>query len=124
LRADSFSPGALYTPDATNHLSLAGYWYVLVALPIFQFLLLRWIYRMFNWSLFLWKASRLDLRLSAARPDAAGGLGFLGKSPIPFGTITFALSTVVSGQSQAGSFSRAPCCNHSPWYLSRCCSSL
>jgi hypothetical protein len=24
-----------YTPDTTNHLSLAGYWYVLVALPTF-----------------------------------------------------------------------------------------
>jgi hypothetical protein len=86
-----------YTPDMTNHLSLAGYWYVLVAVPIFQFLIFRWVYRMFNWSLFLWKVSRLDLRLSAAHPDAAGGLGFLGKSLIPFGTITFALSTVVSG---------------------------
>ena len=86
-----------YTPDATSRLSLASYWYVLVALPIFQFLIFRWIYRMLNWALFLSKVSRLDLRLSAAHPDAAGGLGFLGKSLIPFGTITFALSTVVSG---------------------------
>jgi hypothetical protein len=86
-----------YTPDATSRLSLAGYWYVLVALPTFQFLIFRWIYRMLNWALFLSKVSRLDLRLSAAHPDAAGGLGFLGKSLIPFGTITFALSTVVSG---------------------------
>src|SRR5580698_1728365 len=86
-----------YTPDATDHLSLAGYWYVMVALPIFQFLIFRWLWRMFNWARFLWKVSRLDLRLSAAHPDAAGGLGFLGKSLVPFGTITFALSTVVSG---------------------------
>jgi hypothetical protein len=86
-----------YTPDAANHLSLAGYWYVMVALPIFQFLIFRWLWRMFNWARFLWKVSRLDLRLSAAHPDAAGGLGFLGKSLVPFGTITFALSTVVSG---------------------------
>ncbi|HUA32949.1 MAG TPA: hypothetical protein VMA09_05045 [Candidatus Binataceae bacterium] len=85
-----------YSPD-TGRLSLAGYWYVLVALPVFQFLILRWIYRMLNWTLFLIKVSRLDLRLSAAHPDSAGGLGFLGKSLIPFGTITFALSTVVSG---------------------------
>src|ERR1700683_4679115 len=37
------------------------------------------------------------MRLSAAHPDAACGLGLLGKSLIPLGTITFALSTVVSG---------------------------
>jgi hypothetical protein len=86
-----------YTPVGAGHLALAGYWYVLVALPIFQFLILRWIYRMINWARFLFKISRLELKLSAAHPDAAGGLGFLGKSLIPFGVIRFALSSAVSG---------------------------
>ncbi|HJU11747.1 MAG TPA: hypothetical protein VJ728_12765 [Candidatus Binataceae bacterium] len=86
-----------YMPGMAGHLSLAGYWYVLVALPIFQFLILRWIYRMFNWARFLFEVSRLDLKMSAAHPDAAGGLAFLGKSLIPLGTIAFALSAVTSG---------------------------
>jgi hypothetical protein len=38
----------------------------------------------------------LDLQLSAAHPDGAGGLGFLGKSCIPFGLILFAASAAVS----------------------------
>jgi hypothetical protein len=98
----NFSQGQLqqgstwYTPGTPGHLSLAGYWYVLVALPIFQFLIFRWIYRMFNWARFLFRVSRLDLKLSAAHPDAAGGLAFLGKSLIPLGTVTFALSSVTS----------------------------
>jgi hypothetical protein len=86
-----------YKPAVGGHLFLAGYYYVLVALPIFQFLIYRWVWRMYIWARFLWKVSKLDLRLSAAHPDAAGGLGFLGKSLIPFGVLTFALSMVVSG---------------------------
>jgi hypothetical protein len=35
-----------------NVLTSAGYWYALVALPIFQFLMYRWIYRMVVWSRF------------------------------------------------------------------------
>jgi hypothetical protein len=86
-----------YTPGESGHLSWAGYWYLFVGLPLFQFLIFRWIYRMYIWSRFLWKTSKLDLRLSAAHPDGAGGLGFLGKSLTPFGTIMFAMSVVVSG---------------------------
>ena len=84
-------------PEMDGHFSIAGYWFLLVATPIFQFLLLRWFYRMLVWGRFLRKVSGLSLRLSAAHPDAAGGLGFLGKSLIPFGVITFALSAVISG---------------------------
>jgi hypothetical protein len=77
-------------------LTLVGYWYTFVALPIFQFLMFRWIYRMVVWSRFLWKLSKLDLLLTPTHPDAAGGLGFLGKALVPFGAILFALSAVVS----------------------------
>jgi hypothetical protein len=79
-----------------NVLTSAGYWYALVALPVFQFLMYRWIYRMVVWSRFLWKVSKLDLLLTPTHPDAAGGLGFLGKALVPFGVILFALSAVVS----------------------------
>jgi hypothetical protein len=77
-------------------LTLVGYWYAFVALPIFQFLMFRWVYRMLVWSRFLWKVSKLDLLLTPTHPDAAGGLAFIGKGLIPFGVILFALSAVVS----------------------------
>jgi hypothetical protein len=76
--------------------SVAGYYYALVALPIFMFLMYRWAYRMVVWTRFLWQVSNLDLLLTPTHPDAAGGLGFLGKASIPFGIIVFPLSSVIS----------------------------
>jgi hypothetical protein len=90
------SGGNWFRPVPGQGLSLVGYWYGFVALPIFQFLIFRWIYRMVVWSRFLWKVSKLDLLLTPIHPDAAGGLAFLGKALIPFGVILFALSAVVS----------------------------
>jgi hypothetical protein len=88
--------GTWFRPEAGQGLTLVGYWYAFVSLPIFQFLLFRWIYRMAIWSTFLWKVSRLNLVLTPTHPDGAGGLAFLGKALIPFGVILFAISTVVS----------------------------
>ena len=85
-----------FRPETGQGLTLVGYWYAFVALPIFQFLIFRWIYRMAVWSRFLWKASRLNLVLTPTHPDGSGGLAFLGKALIPFGVILFALSAVVS----------------------------
>lgn len=92
----SSQSGTWFRPETGHGLTLVGYWYALVALPIFQFLLFRWIYRMAVWSRFLWKVSRLDLVLTPTHPDTAGGLAFLGKALIPFGVILFAISAVVS----------------------------
>lgn len=57
--------------------SLAGWWMGCVSLPIFQFLLLRWYFRMAIWARFLWQISRLDLNIMPTHPDRCGGLGFL-----------------------------------------------
>ena len=64
------------------HLTPAGYWYAFVSIPIFQFILLRWYLRLLIWFRFLWQVSRLNLRLISTHPDRAGGLAFLGKSPM------------------------------------------
>jgi hypothetical protein len=85
-----------FKAEPGHGLTLVGYWYALVALPIFQFLVFRWVYRMLVWSRFLWKVSKLDLLLTPTHPDTAGGLAFVGKGLIPFGVILFALSAVVS----------------------------
>lgn len=66
------------TPAADgSRLSLAGMWYGYVSLPLFQFLLCRWYYRIFIWTRFLWQVSRIDLRLVPTHPDRVGGIGFL-----------------------------------------------
>jgi hypothetical protein len=79
------------------HLTLAGYWYAFVSIPIFQFILLRWYLRFFIWFQFLWRVSRLKLRLIATHPDRAAGIGFLGASSYAFGPILFAQGALLAG---------------------------
>ena len=79
------------------HLTQAGYWYVFVSIPIFQFILLRWYMRLVLWFRLLWQVSRLNLHLTAAHPDRAGGIGFLGKSSYAFGPILFAQGALLAG---------------------------
>ena len=78
-------------------LSLAGWWYVAVGLPIYQFLLGRWLWRMVIWWWLLWRLSRLDLRLTPVHPDLAGGLGPLGVVVSHFGILGLAFSTSFAG---------------------------
>jgi hypothetical protein len=85
-------------PEGSHlHLTFAGYWYAFVSIPIFQFILLRWYLRFFIWFQFLYRVSRLNLRLIATHPDRVAGLGFLGKSTYAFGPILFAQGTLLAG---------------------------
>ena len=85
-------------PDQGHlNLTLAGYWYVFVSIPIFQFLLIRWYLRLAIWFRLLWQISKLHLRLSAAHPDRAGGIGFLGGGSFAFAPILFAQGALLSG---------------------------
>jgi len=94
----SFQGGSTWFRAAAGQgLTPVGYWYAFVTLPVFQFLVLRWVYRMVVWARFLRKVSKLDLLLVPTHPDGAGGLAFLGKGLIPFGVVLFALSASVAG---------------------------
>jgi hypothetical protein len=79
------------------HLTLAGYWYAFVSIPIFQFILLRWYLRFFLWFRFLWQVSKLNLRLVATHPDRTAGLGFLGTGTYAFSPILFAQGALLAG---------------------------
>lgn len=78
-------------------ITAAGWWYTLVSLPILYFLLLRWIWVFLLWASFLFRVSRLDLRLTPTHPDHAGGLGFLGWGLASFSLVLLAISAVLSG---------------------------
>jgi hypothetical protein len=67
-------------PSGTERLTVAGWWYAFVSLSLFRFVLARWYFRLIVWYIFLWRVSRLPLRLNPLHPDRAGGLGFLGNS--------------------------------------------
>jgi hypothetical protein len=82
---------------STLHLTLPGYYYLFVALPLFQFILLRWYFRIFIWCRFLWKVSRLDLNLIPTHPDGAGGLGFLSAAVHAQAPLLAAQSALLAG---------------------------
>ena len=76
--------------DTAHGLSLAVVWFALVCLPLFNFLLARWLWRWLIWAVLLWRLARLHLRLMATHPDHAGGIAFLAHP-------THAMATLLCG---------------------------
>jgi hypothetical protein len=70
---------ALAGPRSAS-LTWAGWWLVGFCVPLFQFLVLRWFWRLFLWFQFLARVRRLDVQLFPTHPDQAAGLGFVGES--------------------------------------------
>jgi hypothetical protein len=78
-------------------LTWAGYWLVGFCMPLYQFLVLRWLWRLFLWFQFLSRVCKLDLQLFPTHPDEAAGLGFVGEAQRFFGMILFAFSLGSTG---------------------------
>ena len=78
-------------------LSVTGAWYGYVSLPIYQFLLVRWYYRIFIWSRFLWQVSRIELSIVPTHPDRVGGLGFLANTAYAFMPLAVAHGAMLAG---------------------------
>jgi hypothetical protein len=53
--------------------------------------------RLFIGFVFLWQASRINLKLIPTHPDRCGGLAFLGKNAYVFGPILFAQGAMLAG---------------------------
>jgi hypothetical protein len=80
-----------------SKLSFAGIWYGYVSMPIFQFLLCRWYFRIFIWMRFLWQVSRIELNLVPTHPDRIGGLGFLTTITYAFAPLMLAHGALLAG---------------------------
>ena len=80
-----------------NHITAAGWWYTLVSLPLFQFILLRWYFRLAIWATFLWRVAGCGLKLVPTHPDRAAGLGFLADATIALAPFLFAHGTLFAG---------------------------
>jgi hypothetical protein len=83
--------------DGLLHPSLAGWWLGCVSLPLFQFLLLRWYFRLFIWARFLWQVSRLELSFMPMHPDRCGGLSFLALVSQAFAPVLLAQGAMLAG---------------------------
>ena len=82
--------------DGDLQLTLAGMWALAVMMPLFLFLLGRWLWRFFTWGWLLRDIARCELRLVATHADRCGGLAFIGQYPKTYMLFVFALSTIVS----------------------------
>jgi hypothetical protein len=78
-------------------LSITGTWYAYVSLPIYQFLLVRWYYRIFIWARFLWQVARINLSLIPTHPDRVAGLGFLANTVFAFMPLAVAHGAMLAG---------------------------
>jgi hypothetical protein len=86
------------TPGLVSSTTLAGQWLGFVSLPLFNFLVFRWLWRIALWSIFLFRISRLPLNLVPTHPDGAAGIGFLGGIHAVFGSFLVPLSATVAAR--------------------------
>jgi hypothetical protein len=81
----------------TTALTPAGWWGLLVSLPILLILLLGWLWRICCWTRFLWLMARMGLRLIPSHPDRAAGLRFVGRSLEAFLPLGFIVGVIAAG---------------------------
>lgn len=89
--------GWMVKPDGAT-LSAAGWWHMLVSLPLLLMLILGWMWRIMIWTWLLSRIARMPLRLIAAHPDQAGGLGFLSQSVRAFSVLGFGMGCIAAGR--------------------------
>jgi hypothetical protein len=78
--------------------SAAGWWHILVSVPIGLLLVFIWLWRVWVWTHLLRRIARCQLRLIASHPDRSAGLGFLSASLRAFAPIAFAFSTITASR--------------------------
>ena len=85
------------TVDGLRKPSMAGWWFGCVSLPVYQFLLFRWLFRLFIWARFLWQVSRIELNILPTHPDRCGGLGFLASVGFTFSPLLLSQGVMLAG---------------------------
>jgi hypothetical protein len=83
--------------NGSLHVTMAGWWMSAVSLPLFQFLLLRWYFRLAIWARFLWRLSRMELSYMPLHPDRRGGTGFLAMASRSFAPVLLAQGALLAG---------------------------
>lgn len=89
-------PDSIRWGDAGGASGFAVWWFLLVSRPIFNVLLLAWLWRLALLCIVMFRIARLPLRLVPSHPDRFGGLGFLARLPLAFAPFSLAVSAVVA----------------------------
>jgi hypothetical protein len=71
-------------------------WYLGFCLPLFRFLLVRWLWHLGLWWYFLWRVNKLKLHLIPIHSDGAAGLGYLEVVHEHFSPLILAISAVLA----------------------------
>jgi hypothetical protein len=95
IRTD-LPPGVTTWRGTLEAPTLAGWWYAIVSIPLFQFLLWRWVWRWLVWTMLLWRLSRLNLQLIPTHPDGAGGLAVLGVAHVDLAPLALGAAAILS----------------------------
>src|SRR5262249_11758094 len=80
-----------------SHVTLAGWWRMLVSQPLFLALTAVWLWRLLLWPRFLSGTSRLNLRLVASHPDLMGGLRFVLVPLRGFSILALGIGAIAAG---------------------------
>lgn len=88
--------GSWHSPDISERSGLSGWWYASACLPLFRFILIRWLWHLLLWYLFLWRVRNMSLRMIPVHPDMTGGLGYLNVVHEGFFPLVLGLSATLS----------------------------
>jgi hypothetical protein len=91
------STGVFHGGELAGGLSFPRLWYLGFALPLVQFVMLRWLWRWLIWSVMLVRISRLQFDAVATHPDRAAGLSCLSRPMTGFGAFAAATGSIIAG---------------------------
>jgi hypothetical protein len=91
-------PHEMSWAESGSDLGFGGWWFLVVARPIFIVLALGWLWRIVLQIVLFHRISRLDLSLVPTHPDRHGGLGFVSKLPSAMFLVSLAVSAVLASR--------------------------
>jgi hypothetical protein len=82
--------------------TLINFWYLAFCLPLFRFLLLRWLWRLGLWWYLLRRVAKLKLHLVPTHSDGAAGLGYVEVVQEHFFPLALTISAILSASFAEG----------------------
>ena len=89
-----------YLPEGSSgiDLTIAGWYELLISMPVYQLLFFRWIWRWSLWAYSVFMYSRLNLNINGIHADQMAGMEFLNILPLWFGILSLSLSVIFAAQ--------------------------
>jgi len=92
-----FNSGRNYLSyKGTFELNPAGWYYILVSVPVLQLLIIRWVWRWIIWAYSAIMISKFKLQIDPLHADQMAGLAYINLSPLNFSFILIGLSTILA----------------------------